>query len=401
MLPYAAGGGKPNDSPHETRPELDSTVSDRLRTLRVLIAHDWIISWAGSERCVEQMFQLFPQADLVVGLLTPSLRTYNEVTRRATETWLSRVPFARRHHRWFLPLEALAFASLDTSAYDLVVSSSHAFSKMVRVDAPARHICYCHSPPRYLWDLHQVYLRRSGMLKRLGLLALGGPLRWADHRAGMRVDRFVANSHFVRERIRRNYGRDAHVLYPPVARKPVQGGRCAREDFVLSLGRLVEYKRIDLAIAAANRLGVRLVVAGDGPERRALEKLAGPTVEIVGSVSEPQAGRLLSTCAAFVFCGEEDFGIAPIEANAHGAPVVAYRAGGLAETMREGVTAEFFEEQTPEAAAQALRRALNRGWKEPLLIENAQRFAPAAFRAGLAEVTNSVLDQAPGVPGSL
>jgi glycosyltransferase involved in cell wall biosynthesis len=351
-----------------------------LRGLRVLIAHDWLVAWAGSERCVDEMLRIFPDADLVAGVVAPSMRQFNAMTRRAEETWLARLPGARTHHRWFLPLEGLAFASLDTRKYDLIISSSHAFSKMVRRGPHAVHVCYCYSPPRYLWDLSATYRRDARGIQRLALVGALGGLRRMDRWSARGVDHFISISRYIADRVQRCYGRRADVVYPPVTAKPWSGPMYPRENFILSLGRLVPYKRVDLIVQAAERLGVRLVVAGDGPDRSRLEALAGPHTEFVGAVSEEAAAKLFSTCAAFVFCAEEDFGIAPVEANAHGAPVVGFGRGGLLETMRPDVTAEFFYEQTVDAVADAIERTLSRSWQGAELRANAERFSPVAFR---------------------
>jgi len=328
--------------------------------------------------------RVFPSADLVVGVLSSKMRPHNALTRRAQETWLGRVPGAREHHRWFLPLEALAFATLDTTGYRLVISSSHAFSKAIRKGPETVHLCYCHSPPRYLWDLAQTYRADASLVQRFALSLGTRPLRAVDRWAARRVDRFVCNSRFVADRIRRIYRRDAEVIYPPVTAKPWSSEVGRREAFLLSLGRLVPYKRVDLAIAAAERLGVRLVVAGDGPDRARLERLGGRWTEFVGEVSEEEAGRLLATCAAFIFCGEEDFGIAPVEANAAGTPVVGFARGGLRETMVPGETAEVFAEQEPERVVAAIRRALERNWDRTAIRRNAERFEPVRFRDAFA-----------------
>lgn len=355
-----------------------------LSALRVLIAHDWLVAWAGSERCVEQLLQVFPQADLVVGVLAASMRNFNEVARRARETWLGRIPGARTHHRWFLPLEGLAFATLDTRGYDLVISSSHAFSKSVRVHEDTVHLCYCYSPPRYLWDLYETYRFGAGWWERSVLTAVAEPLRCWDRFTAKGVSDFVAISQHVAERIRRVYRRNAEVVYPPVARRSTVGSSDpGLGRYALYLGRLVAYKRVDLAIQAAERVGVTLVVAGDGPERTKLERSAGKHVRFVGEVSEQGAEQLLDHCAAFVFCAEDDFGIAPVEANAHGKPVVGYAAGGLAETMVPDATATLFSEQRADAVADALERTLCRQWDSRLLQANAERFRPAAFREGI------------------
>ena len=379
----------------------DSTDhADLFASLRVLIVHDWIVAWGGAERTLEQLLVLFPQADLVVGVLGEGRRELNAVTRRARESWLARLPFARRHHRWFLPLYPAAFASVDARGYDLVISSSHAFAKMVRAPAEVPHLCYCHSPPRYLWDLHAEYRReRSVSGVALGLAA--PLLRRIDRGSAGRVDSFVANSRYIAERILRCYDREAVVVYPPVAPKPARRRAGPRDDVLLSLGRLVPYKRVDLAIAAANATGQSLVVAGDGPERRRLERLAGPTVTFLGEVTEAEAGDLMERCRAMLFCAEEDFGIAPVEANAHGMPVVAYGRGGAVESMVSGVTAEFFDEPTVESLAGALERARTRQWNESAIRANAARFSAASFRAALADrVARLVTGGQAVVPGA-
>jgi glycosyltransferase involved in cell wall biosynthesis len=357
----------------------------RFAGLRVLLVHDWIVGWAGAEHCVEQLIHVFPQADLVVGLMGESMRDHNHVTRRARETWLGRIPAARRRHRWFLPVEALAFASLDTRGYDLIISSSHAFAKSVRSRNGALHISYCHSPPRYLWDLRGVYERDATRLQRLAMRLGTGPLRRFDRRSAHGVDHFISNSQYVTHRIARCYGRDATAIYPPVEAKPLAGPPGPRQDYLLYLGRLVPYKRVDLAIAAAEQVGMKLLIAGEGPDRHRLEHLAGRHAEFLGPVSDTEAGRLLEECRAFIFPGEEDFGIAPVEANAHGAPVIGYAAGGLLETMIPGVTGELFDaQQVPDVAA-AIERARSRTWDEAALRANARRFSPERYRRQIAD----------------
>lgn len=361
--------------------------------MRVLIAHDWLVAWAGAERCVEQMLEVFPNATLVSALVHPAVRNHNLVTRRARETWMARVPGAYGAHRWMLPLEGVAFRTLPTDGYDLVVSSSHAFAKMVRAPAGRRHISYCYTPPRYLWDLYQEHKRSARRLERMALVAGAAPLRWWDLRAARRVDHFISISRCVAERIRRWYGRESVVVYPPVSPKPGPAG-LQRSGFLLTLGRLVPYKRVDLAIRAAEVLRKPLVIAGDGPERARLEALAGPHTTFLGPVSESRAGELLETCDLFVFCAEEDFGIAPVEANAHGAPVVAYGRGAALETLVAGDTAEFFNEQTVEALTAAIRRATSRPWDHARIRTNARRFAPEEFQRVFREAVVSFLEAA-------
>ncbi len=363
-------GGEVTGGPIEVR---------ELSELRVLILHDWIVAWGGAERTLQELLVLFPHADLVVGVVGAGRHDLNAITRQARETWLARLPFARTHHRWFLPLYAAAFASIDTSGYDLVISSAHAFAKMVHSSSTAPHVCYCHSPPRYLWDLHDEY-RRLGVASGRALALAAPLLRAVDRASARRVDEFVANSHYIADRIRRCYGREASVVYPPVTSKPAQRWTGARNDTLLSLGRLVAYKRVDLAVRAANATGARLIVAGDGPERARLERLAGPTVRFVGEVSESEAGELMERSTAMVFCAEEDFGIAPVEANAHGLPVIAYGRGGVLESMVGGVTAEFFHDASAESLGEAIERTSGRQWDHAAIRVNAARFSSERFR---------------------
>lgn len=361
-----------------------------LSALRILLVHDWVVAWGGAERTVEQMLEVFPQAHLVVGVLGEGKRTFNALTQRAEESWLGRMPLARTHHRWFLPLYPAAFASVDTAGYDLVISSSSAFSKTVRAKPGTPHLCYCYTPPRYLWDLQADYQRdrsAAGMA-----LSLAGPvLRAVDRASARRVTKFVAISHYIADRIRRAYQREATVIYPPVMPKPTARSVAPRTDSLLSLGRLVPYKRVDLAIQAANATGAHLIVAGDGPERQRLEAIAGPTITFLGEVTEQGAGELLETCRAMVFCAEEDFGIAPVEANAHGLPVVAYNRGAARESLRDGVTAVFFDELTTASLAEAIERARVTQWDEIAVRSNAHRFSPERFRALLADEVASLM----------
>ncbi len=366
-----------------------------LSDLRVLIVHDWIVAWGGAERTLAEMLNVFPNADLRVGILGEGRRDLNATTRRARETWLSRLPFARTHHRWLLPLYPAAFRTIDTSGYDLVISSAHAFAKTIRVSPGTPHLCYCYSPPRYLYDLEDTYAEASSIVG--GVLRMAGPvLRRIDRKSADRVDKFVGISHYIADRIRRCYGREAAVVYPPVSAKVLSGSRAARGKDLLSLGRLVPYKRVDLAVQAANLLQQPLVVAGDGPERARLERMAGPTVRFLGEVSEERAGELMESCRLMLFNAEEDFGIAPLEANAHGLPVVAYGRGAARETMVDGESAVFFDNPTPESLAAAVQRALGRDWDDAKVRANGSRFSPERFRRGLAsEVSLLLADRDP------
>ena len=385
----------------ERRPRNDAAPTDgveELRRMRVLLVHEWLYTWAGAERVLEQLVAMMPHADILAGIVTPELRRAHPLVARTRESWVGMLPGSRARHRWFLPLHPLAFATYDTSAYDLIISISHAFEKSIRARGRATHLCYCLTPPRYLYDLHEAHSNLAGPVEANALRLARPILRAADRVAARGVHRFVSLSQHVAERVRRSYGRRSAVVHPPVAAKESGGAATSgrpRERFLLTIGRLVPYKRIDLAIRAAERLQMRLVVAGDGPERERLTALAAGSrhVELVGSVSEMEAARLLGTCAAFVFCAEEDFGIAPVEANAHGTPVVAFGRGGVTETLVDGSTAVFFHEQTVDAVAGAIERCLARDWDSAALRANARRFSPEHFRDGMREQIAAALQE--------
>jgi len=288
-----------------------------------------------------------------------------------------------------MPLQYFAFSGLNTAQYDLVISSSHAFAKAVRPRDGRPHVCYCHSPPRYLWDMAQTYAEHSTRTGAAALRVSTPILRRLDRESARGVTHFVSNSCFVANRIRASYDREAQVVYPPVEPKPAR--RHAREEFLLVLGRLVAYKRVDLAIEAAERLRIPLVIAGDGPERARLERLGGPHTTFLGEVNEATAGDLMERCQALVFCAEEDFGIVPVEANAHGAPVVAYARGGVVESMLPGVSAVLFERQTIEDVTEAIEVARSTSWNVAAIRANAGRFSPARFREEFGSVLRSAV----------
>lgn len=367
-------------------------AAPELAGLRVLLVHEWLYTWAGAERVLEQLAALMPHADVLAGIVTPAMRREHAVAARARESWAGKLPGSHAHHRWFLPAHALAFATYDTSDYDLIVSVSHAFEKAVK---PRRrgavHVSYCLSPPRYLWDLSDAHDRLASSLQRFALQTARTPLRALDRHFAQGVDHFVALSRHVADRVKRAYGRESAVVYPPVTTKGTSVPTAKRDDFLLTIGRLVPYKRVDLAIQAAESLGMRLVIAGDGPERARLERMAGKRTEFLGAVSESEAGRLLASCTAFVFCAEDDFGIAPLEANAHCAPVIAYGAGGVLETIQDGVTGVLFREQTAASVGDAVRRCQATTWDENALRANAARFSPERFREGMLEQISATM----------
>lgn len=360
--------------------------------MRVALVHEWFTQWGGSESVVRELARLFPDAPIYVAVRDPDPVVAREFAHARVETTgLQRLlPLVAGNHRRLLPLMPRAFRALELEGYDLVISSSHAFSKAVRTPEATRHICYCHTPPRYLWDLWRTY--SPGWRGTVGL-PLRAVLRRADLRAARGVDEFVGNSHTVAERIRRHYGRAARVVYPPVHTAHFEEAARARrergeepEPWFLAGGRMVRYKRTELLVRAATRAGVPLKVFGDGPERARVEAAAGPTVEFLGRVSDGDLPHLMAACQAYLFGAEEDFGILPVEAQAAGRPVVAYGRGGATETVVHGETGLLVEEATEEAFAEALGEVRTRRWDPQRIQEHARLFDAERFREGIREV---------------
>jgi glycosyltransferase involved in cell wall biosynthesis len=361
---------------------------------RVALVHDWLTGMRGGERCLEVFCELFPDADLYTLLHLPGTVAPVIEGRRVVTSFVQALPGAARRYRYYLPLFPLAIDRFDLAGYDLVLSSSHCVAKGARRGSGAVHVCYCFTPMRYVWDMYDDYFGRdAGWLTRTLMPPVAAALRRWDRRASGRVDHFVAISRHVAGRIRRFYGREADVIYPPVDvdRFEVATGPDAGYDLVVSA--LVPYKRVDLAVQAAVRLGRRLVVVGTGPEEGRLKAMAGPTVEFLGWRGDAEVADLYRDCRAFLFPGLEDFGITPLEAMAAGRPVVAYAAGGALETVvgldatDDPPTGVFFGEQTVEGLVEALRRLEASGdrFSQKALRARAEQFDRPRFKARMAD----------------
>ena len=343
--------------------------------VRVALVHDWLTGMRGGERCLEVFCELFPEADLFTLLHVPGSVSPTIERHRITTSFIQRLPGAERRYRYYLPLFPAAVRRFDLRGYDLVLSSSHAVAKGARVPAGALHVCYCFTPMRYVWDLYDEYFgSRAGGLTRVVMPPLAAMLRSWDRRTAGGVHHFIAISRFVADRIRRAYGRPADVIYPPVdvARFRVED---APGEFYLVVSALTPYKRVDLAVEAANRLGCRLAVVGTGPEAARLEALAGPTVEFLGWRDDAETAELYARCRALIFPTLEDFGITPLEAMASGRPVIALGQGGALESVvppggGEPATGLLFERQTVDDLIEAIRR----------FESGAERFEPKALR---------------------
>ncbi|GLC27472.1 glycosyltransferase [Roseisolibacter agri] len=361
------------------------------RPRRVAIVHEWLVTYAGSERVLEQMLAVYPDADLfaVCEFLPPDERRFLG-GRPVQTTFVQRLPLARSKYRGWLPVMPFAIEQLDLSAYDLVISSSHAVAKGVLTGPDQLHVCMCYSPIRYAWDLQHQYLRQAG----LGWGPRGLAARWLLHklrdwdaRSANGVDEFAAISEFVGRRIDKTYRRDSTVVYPPVdVERFTPAG--AREDYYVTASRFVPYKCVDLIVEAFRDMpDRRLVVIGDGPQMPLVRSRATPNVTLLGHQPFPELLRWLRGARAYLFAAIEDFGIAPLEAQAVGTPVIAYAGGALPETI-PGLDAErpcgvLYDAQTPAGIRDAVRRFEREGDRitADACRENAERFAPDRFRA--------------------
>jgi len=331
---------------------------------------------------LEVLVEMFPQAPVYTSIYYPEAMpaAYGQWDIHAT--WMDRLPGIHRHHQPYLLFYPLAFGGLDLGDYDLVISNKSAFCFGVRTAPKARHVCYCLTPTRFVWDFDTYVASEQvgGVARRLVQPFLGWLRQW-ERAAAERVDTFVAISNEVQERIRHLYDRESVIIYPPVATErfvPVSGGH---DGYFLIVSRLVPYKRIDLAVQAFTELGLPLWIGGSGRDAPRLEAMAGPNVRFLGRVPDEEMGPLMARCRAFVFPGLEDFGITPVQAMAAGRPVLAYAGGGALDYVVEGVTGTFFHEQTSESLADAIHRFDESAFDPATLRAHAQQFDVRVFKS--------------------
>ncbi|BCR04675.1 glycosyl transferase [Desulfuromonas versatilis] len=307
----------------------------------------------GGEKVLEALCEIFPQADVYSLVVDPDSISDKITSHNIRSSFVQKIPGALKHYQSLLPLYPIALEQFDLSGYDLVISSESGPAKGVLTRPETCHICYCHTPMRYLWDMYHDYRRDTGWLKRLAMVPLAHYLRQWDLASASRVDYFVANSRHVARRISKHYRRNSEVIHPPVATGEF-GLADEQGDFYLMVGQLVKYKRPDLAVEAFSRLGKPLVVIGEGEELGRLKGLAGPSVKFLGRQPFSVIKDHYARCRAFIFPGEEDFGITPVEAQASGRPVIAFARGGALETVVDGETGFFFAEPTVESLNEAI-----------------------------------------------
>lgn len=365
--------------------------------MKVAIVHYWWLSNRGGEAVVSSLLDIYPDADLFVHVSNNDLirKTLGvKFTGNIYNSFISRLPYAKKYYQKYLPLMPLALEKWDLSSYDLVISSESGPAKGVITRPDSIHICYCHSPMRYIWDMYHEYLKSARFLTRLFFPLIAHWLRVWDVASANRVDFFVANSSYVSKRIRKYYRRDSELIYPPVSVSsfsPLED----RGDFYLCLGQLVGYKRLDLAINAFNLLNLPLVIIGEGEQFERLQKIANTNIKFLGRQPFDVVKNHLETCKALIFPGLEDFGIVPVEAMAAGAPVIAYGKGGALDSVVDGITGILFNPQNTAALVDAVKKVESNqiNFNVEVLHNHAMKFEISNFKDSFLKVINKIKAQ--------
>ena len=324
--------------------------------MKVAIVHYWLVTMRGGEKVLEELCKLFPQADIFTNVYDESKISDTIKSHKIYTTKINKWPMAKKLYQKYMPFMPKALMDLDLTGYDLVISSESGPAKGVVPSPNAFHLCYCHTPMRYLWDMYHEYFRKSNPIVKFFMKSMIPSLRLWDVMSSNLVDCFVANSHYVQARIKRYYNRDAKVIFPPCDIEKYGNNQRNPKDFYLFFGQLVGYKRADLAIEACIKSGRKLVVIGDGKSKEAQKYSNTGLITFTGRVSDEEVAKYLSEAKALIFPGIEDFGIIPVEANAAGCPVLAYKEGGAIDSIKENETGLFFEEQTAESIIECMNK---------------------------------------------
>jgi glycosyltransferase involved in cell wall biosynthesis len=351
---------------------------------RIALIHDWLNQVGGAENVLEEFVRMFQRAPVYTSIYAPERMPPAYRTWDIRTSFMQRLPGIAAHHQAYMPVYPAAFRSFDLRGYDLLLSNKSGFCHGVRKPRDAMHVCYCLAPTRFIWQ-YEAYRARESLTPAADLVlprVIALLKRW-DYAAAQRVDHFIAISTEIQERIRRIYRRDSTIIFPPVDLRRFRPAAGPAGDYFLTGGRHIPYKRLDLAVRACTELSLPLVVFGEGRDRRALEKIAGPTVRFVGRVSWEELGPLYAGARAFIFPGLEDFGIAPLESQAAGRPVIAFGGGGALDTVLPGRTGELFGEQTVASLAAVLRQFDSGTYDPAVCRENAERFSIQRFESEL------------------
>jgi glycosyltransferase involved in cell wall biosynthesis len=358
--------------------------------MKVAIVHYWLVSMRGGEKMLEALLELFPEADIYTHVYNPKQLSPVITSHKVYTSYIQRLPFAKKLYQKYMPLMPNALKEFDLQDYDLVISSESGPAKGVIPNPDAYHLCYCHSPMRYLWDMYHEYFHKSGFITRFFMKRMIPGLRLWDVASSNLVDRFITNSGYVAKRIQRYYNRTAEVVYGPADIERFLGVERRPADYYLFFGQLVGYKRADIAIEACVTSGRKLIVAGAGVDKKEVRKWQkSGLVTFTGRVSDEQVNELYSGARALLFPGIEDLGLVPIEANAAGCPVIAYRKGGALDTVKENVTGIFFDEQTPASLIKALDKfesMENEFSGRERYTEQVQQFSREAFKKRILRI---------------
>ena len=357
--------------------------------MKVALVHYWLVTMRGGEKVLESLCKMFPQADIYTNVYNPDAVSDIIKSHKVYTTKINKYPFAKKLYQKYMPFMPKALMDLDLTGYDLIISSESGPAKGVCPAPDAFHICYCHTPMRYLWDMYHEYFSKSNPLVRFFMKKMIPSLRLWDVTSSNLVDCFVANSHYVAARIKRYYQRDAKIIYPPCAIEKYLDNPRNPQDFYIFFGQLVGYKRADIAIEACIKSGRKIVVIGDGKSKKAAEYTKSGLVTFTGRVSDEAIADYLSKAKALLFPGIEDFGIIPVEANAAGCPVLAYRKGGACDSILENKTGLFFDQQTAQAIINCMDEfeKLEKNFsKREIYTKHVQKFSADQFRSKIKKV---------------
>jgi glycosyltransferase involved in cell wall biosynthesis len=366
-------------------------VSQRATSSRVALVHDWLNQVGGAENVLETLVSMFPGAPVYTSMYAPDIMPASYRAWDIRTSFMQHLPGIMQHHQAYLPLYPLAFRQMQLNGHDLILSNKSGFCHGVSPGPGAMHVCYCLTPTRFLWQF-EAYREREQLGLRAGgaLQPLIARLRKWDYAAAQRVQHFIAISTEIQDRIMRYYGRESCIIFPPVDVERFVPCSAPQGDYFLAGGRLIPYKRVDLAVRACSEMGLKLLVFGSGRDADSLARMAGPTVKFLGRVSWDDLVCLFQNCRAFIFPGLEDFGIAPVEAQAAGRPVIAYAGGGALDTVIAGQTGEYFCEQSVESLKAVLQRFDPLAYDPAACRANAERFGVSRFEAELGQFLASV-----------